>query len=281
MAKPVAYKRIALNLAGVLVFAASVFPVFWMVSTALKPGNEIFGPDVRLLPAHPTLENFRAVLEDGVGGHSFWVYLSNSLIVALGTVVAGSLFALLSATAVARFRFRLRTSYLLLLIVMQMVPAEALVIPLFLMVKRAGLYDQLAGLIVVNVALTLPFAIWMLRSFVAAVPRELEEAAAIDGAGQVQVFWRILFPLVAPGLVATSIFSFITAWNEFIFALTLIQDDGLYTMPVALRYFFGRDATEWGSIMAASTLMTVPVIVFFLAVQRRMVSGLVAGAVKG
>jgi N,N'-diacetylchitobiose transport system permease protein len=127
----------------------------------------------------------------------------------------------------------------------------------------------------------LPFAIWMLRSFVAAVPRELEEAAAIDGAGQVQVFWRILFPLVAPGLVATSIFSFITAWNEFIFALTLIQADGLYTMPVALRYFFGRDATEWGSIMAASTLMTVPVILFFLAVQRRMVSGLVAGAVKG
>lgn len=281
MGKPVTYKRVALNLAGVLVFAASVFPVFWMVSTALKPGNEIFGPELRLLPLHPTLENFRLVLEDGVGGHSFWVYLRNSLIVALGTVIAGSLFALLSATAVARFRFRLRTSYLLLLIVMQMVPAEALVIPLFLMVKRAGLYDQLIGLIVVNTALTLPFAIWMLRSFVAAVPRELEEAAAIDGAGQLQVFWRILFPLVAPGLVATSIFSFITAWNEFIFALTLIQDDSLYTMPVALRYFFGRDATEWGSIMAASTLMTVPVIVFFLAVQRRMVSGLVAGAVKG
>jgi N,N'-diacetylchitobiose transport system permease protein len=281
MGKPVAYKRIALNLAGVLVFVLAVFPVFWMVSTALKPGNEIFGPDLRLLPAHPTLENFRLVLEDGVGGHSFWLYLRNSLIVALGTVVAGSLFALLSATAVARFRFRLRSSYLLLLIVMQMVPAEALVIPLFLMVKRAGLYDQLLGLVVVNTALTLPFAIWMLRSFVAAVPRELEEAAAIDGAGPVQVFWRILFPLVAPGLVATSIFSFITAWNEFIFALTLIQDDGLYTMPVALRYFFGRDATEWGAIMAASTLMTVPVILFFLAVQRRMVSGLVAGAVKG
>jgi N,N'-diacetylchitobiose transport system permease protein len=161
------------------------------------------------------------------------------------------------------------------------VPGEALLIPLFIMVRRAGLYDQLFGLIVVNIAMTLPFAIWMLRTFVAAVPKELEEAAWIDGASRFTTFWRVLFPLVAPGLVATSIFSFITAWNEFVFALTLINDQGTYTMPVALRYFVSQRSVDWGGIMAASTLMTIPVIIFFLLVQRRMVSGLVAGAVKG
>jgi N,N'-diacetylchitobiose transport system permease protein len=182
---------------------------------------------------------------------------------------------------VARFRFRFRTSFLILLLIVQMVPGEALLIPLFLMVRRLGLYDQILGLVIVNVGFTLPFAIWMLRTFVAAVPKELEEAAAIDGASRFITFWKVLFPLVAPGLVATSIFSFITAWNEFVFALTLINDQGKYTMPVALEFFTSQRSTDWGGIMAASTLMTIPVIAFFLLVQRRMVSGLVAGAVKG
>src|SRR5690606_21749900 len=221
------------------------------------------------------------VFTRGVAGHSIWEYLLNSAIVALGTVLIGSVFALLAATAVARFRFRFRTSFLILLLIVQMVPAEALLIPLFLMVRRLGMYDQLIGLIVVNVGLTLPFSVWMLRTFVAAVPKDLEEAAWIDGASRFTTFWRVLFPLVAPGLVATSIFSFITAWNEFVFALTLLDDPAKYTMPRALSFFIGQRSTDWGGIMAASTLMTIPVLVFFLLVQRRMVSGLVAGAVKG
>ncbi|GAA2853649.1 carbohydrate ABC transporter permease [Streptosporangium fragile] len=274
-------RRAGLNALAVAVFVFAVFPVYWMVTTAFKSNEQIFTTQFIPFPTDPTLEHVERVFGEGVAGHSVWRYLLNSAVVALGTVLIGAVFSLLSATAVARFRFRGRTSFLILLLVVQMVPGEALLIPLFMMVRRAGLYDQLLGLIVVNVAMTLPFAIWMLRTFVAAVPRELEEAAWIDGASRFTTFWRVLFPLVAPGLVATSIFSFITAWNEFVFALTLMSDQSGFTMPVALRYFVSQRSVDWGAIMAASTLMTIPVIVFFLLVQRRMVSGLVAGAVKG
>ncbi|WP_182886343.1 carbohydrate ABC transporter permease [Microbispora sp. H10885] len=273
--------RAALNAAGVAVFLFAVFPVYWMVATAFKPNDQIFTTSFIPFPRPPSLDHVERVFTRGVAGHSIWQYLVNSTLVALSAVVLGAVFALLAATAVARFRFRFRTSFLILLLIVQMVPAEALLIPLFTMVKRLGLYDQLLGLIVINVGLTLPFSVWMLRTFVAAVPKELEEAAWIDGAGRFTTFWRVLFPLVAPGLVATSIFAFITTWNEFVYALTLIGDQGKYTMPVALQFFVGQRSTDWGGIMAASTLMTIPVLVFFLLVQRRMVSGLVAGAVKG
>ncbi|GLW21531.1 carbohydrate ABC transporter permease [Microbispora triticiradicis] len=273
--------RAALNAAGVAVFLFAVFPVYWMVATAFKPNDQIFTTSFIPFPSPPSLDHVERVFTRGVAGHSIWQYLVNSTLVALSAVVLGAVFALLAATAVARFRFRFRTSFLILLLIVQMVPAEALLIPLFTMVKRLGLYDQLLGLIVINVGLTLPFSVWMLRTFVAAVPKELEEAAWIDGAGRFTTFWRVLFPLVAPGLVATSIFAFITTWNEFVYALTLIGDQGKYTMPVALQFFVGQRSTDWGGIMAASTLMTIPVLVFFLLVQRRMVSGLVAGAVKG
>jgi ABC-type glycerol-3-phosphate transport system permease component len=279
--KPRTSRRIILNLAGIAVFVFSVFPVFWMVSTAFKPNQEIFSSTPHPLPFHPTLHQFSYVLNGGIAGVSFWHYFVNSAILALATVVISGLFALLAATAVARYRFRLRTTFLVLLLVMQMVPMEALVIPLFVDMRRLELLNSLVGLTGVYVAFALPFGIWMLRGFVAAVPRDLEDAAAIDGAGPVRIFFRVLLPLVAPGLVATSIFSFITAWNEFIFAFTFLKDQDKATLPVMLQYFFGRSGNEWGLIMAASTLLTLPVIAFFLLVQRRMVSGLVAGAVKG
>jgi N,N'-diacetylchitobiose transport system permease protein len=274
-------RRVLLNAAGIAVFVFSVFPVFWMVSTAFKPNQEIFSSTPHPLPFHPTLQHFSYVLNGGIAGVSFWHYFVNSAIVALSTVVVSGLFALLAATAVARFRFRLRTTFLVLLLIMQMVPLEALVIPLFIDMRRLELLNSLLGLTAVYIAFSLPFGIWMLRGFVAAVPRDLEDAAAIDGAGPVRIFFRVLLPLVAPGLVATSIFSFITAWNEFIFAFTFLKDQDKATLPIMLQFFFGRSGNEWGLIMAASTLLTLPVIAFFLLVQRRMVSGLVAGAVKG
>ncbi|MEU8248552.1 carbohydrate ABC transporter permease [Nonomuraea sp. NPDC048916] len=281
---PLARKRLGravLNATGLLVFLFAIFPVYWMVSTAFKSNDQIFTTEFIPFPTHFTFEHIERVLSEGVAGHSIWLYLRNSAIVALGTVLIGAVFALLAATAVARFRFKGRNTFLILLLIVQMIPAEALLIPLFLSVKRLGLYDQLLGLIVVNVGLTLPFGIWMLRTFVAAVPKSLEEAAWIDGASRFTTFWKVLFPLVAPGLVATSIFSFITAWNELIFALVLMSESSGYTMPVAIQFFFGQKGTDWGAIMASSTMMTIPVVVFFLLVQRRMVSGLVAGAVKG
>jgi len=277
-------KRFALNGIGVIVALVTLFPILWMISSAFKPTSELFSLTPHPVPLHPTLGNFSEVMSGKAGGLglSFWVFARNSLLVTIVTVVLASVVSLLAAVAVARFKFRFRASFLIMLLIVQMLPAQALVIPLFIDFRGLGLLDSLAGLILIYSAQALPLSIWLLRNFVAAVPKDLEEAAAIDGAGPVRVFWRILFPLVAPGLVATSIFSFITAWNEFIFALTFLgTDQGKYTLPIYVQYFFGRGSADWGGIMAASTLYTIPVMVFFLFVQRRMVGGLVAGAVKG
>ncbi len=270
---PLARALTALGVVAVLAF--SLFPVFIMVSTAV----DVHANDGsrNLLPTSFTLDNFRFVL--GQGG--FTTYLRNSLVVALATVLISGLVALLASVAVARFHFRFRTAVLILVLVVQMVPLEALVIPLFLQAKTLGLLNHLFGLVVVYVAFSLPFAIWMLRGFVAAIPVEIEEAAYVDGASWGRMFWSILFPLVAPGLVATSVFSFITAWNEFIFAITFMNDQQSYTVAAGLRLFFTQYGTNWGAVMAGSTLITVPVMMFFVAVQRRLASGLAAGAVKG
>jgi N,N'-diacetylchitobiose transport system permease protein len=274
-------RRFLLNATGVLVAVVTLFPIFWMVSTAFKPSTEIYSLTPRPLPAHPTLSNFQQVINGSVIGMPYWVFLRNSLFVTVTSVVASSVIALLAAVAVARFRFRFRATYLIMLLIVQMLPQQALVIALFLDFRRVDLLDNLGGLILVYTAFALPVTIWMLRNFVAVVPRELEEAAAIDGAGPVRSFWRILLPLVAPGLVATSVFAFIFAWNEFVFALTFLgTDQGKYTLPIYVTYFFGRGSADWGAIMAASVLFTVPVMIFFLVAQRRLRSGLIAGAVK-
>ncbi len=268
-------QRVLVALACLAVLAFSLFPVFVMVSTAVDARA---GDGSRsLLPTQLTLENFRFVLDEG----GFTTYLRNSLVVALATVLVSGLLALLASVAVSRFVFRFRTALLVMVLVVQMVPLEALVIPLFIQAKTLGLLNHLLGLVIVYVAFSLPFAIWTLRGFVAAVPRELEEAAYVDGASWPRMFWTILLPLCAPGLVATSVFSFITAWNEFVFAITFLNDQDSYTVAAGLRQFFTQYGTNWGAVMAGSTLITIPVMLFFVAVQRRLSAGLVAGAVKG
>ena len=267
--------RVGIPLATALVLVFTLFPVYWMVSTAFDP--QAASGARSLLPGGFGLDNFRVVLTEG----GFGTFLRNSILVALGTVLASGLLALFAAVAVARFRFRLRTSVLIMILIVQMVPMEALVIPLFIQVRTLGMLNSLLGLVVVYVGFSLSFAIWNLRGFVAAVPVELEEAAYLDGCSWWRMFRSILLPLVAPGLVATSVFSFITAWNEFIFALTFMQDDSKYTVAVGLRRFFGQYGTDWGYVMAASTLITIPVMIFFVIAQRRLTSGLVSGAVKG
>jgi N,N'-diacetylchitobiose transport system permease protein len=275
-------RKVTLNTLGVLVAVVTLFPIFWMVSTAFKPPTEIYSLTPQPLPLHPTWANFRNVLNGSVIGMPYWTFLRNSLFVTLSAVVVSSVVALLAAVAVARFRFRFRSTYLIMLLIVQMVPQQALVIALYLDFRKVNLLDSLIGLSLLYITFSLPVTIWMLRNFVAAVPRELEQAAAIDGAGPFQVFWKVLLPLVAPGLVTTSVFAFIFAWNEFIFALTFLgTDESKYTLPVYVTYFFGRGTTDWGAIMAASVLFTLPVMIFFLIVQRRLRTGLIAGAVKG
>jgi N,N'-diacetylchitobiose transport system permease protein len=286
MSRPVAIRRVktvSLNGTAVLVALVTLFPIAWMISTAFKPSQEIFSLTPHLTPGHPTLGNFREVISGQVSGiGSVWLFFRNSLAVTLATVLVASLVSLLASVAVARFRFRFRASVLIMLLIVQMIPGQALIIALFLDFNKLGLLENLLGLILVYAAQALPVSIWMLRNFVATVPRELEEAAAIDGAKAPTIFWRILFPLVAPGLVATSIFSFITAYNEFIVALTFLgQAHSTYTLPIYVTYFFNRGGAQWGPIMAASTMYTIPVVLFFLIVRRRLVTGLTAGAVKG
>jgi N,N'-diacetylchitobiose transport system permease protein len=276
-------KNTSLNAIGVLIALITLFPILWMISTAFKPSQEIYSLTPSLVPSHPTLGNFSTVISGSASGiGAVWLFFRNSLAVTLSTVALASVVSLLASVAVARFRFRFRTSFLIMLLIVQMIPGQALIIALFLDFNGLNLLQNLGGLIIVYTAQALPVSIWMLRNFVATVPRELDEAAAIDGASPAKIFWRILFPLVAPGLVATSIFSFITAYNEFIVALTFLgQAHSTYTLPIYVTYFFGRGGAQWGPIMAASTLYTIPVIIFFLIVRRRLVGGLVAGAVKG
>jgi ABC-type glycerol-3-phosphate transport system permease component len=276
-------RKAALNGLGVLVALVTLFPIFWMVSTAFKPSQEIYSLTPSLLPSHPTLGNFSQVISGQASGiGTVWLFFRNSLVVTLAAVLISSLVSLLASVAVARFSFRFRASFLIMLLIVQMIPGQALIIGLFREFDQLNLLQNLLGLIIVYAAQALPVSIWMLRNFVATVPREMEEAAAIDGASPLRIFWRILLPLVAPGLVATSIFSFITAYNEFIVALTFLgQAHSTYTLPIYVTYFFGRGGAEWGPIMAASTMYTIPVVIFFLIIRRRLVGGLVAGAVKG
>jgi N,N'-diacetylchitobiose transport system permease protein len=270
--------RIGANVAGIVIFLACAFPVYWMVNNSFLPRNEIRSPDPTWLPFGGTLDNYRRVLTGG----RIWDALSMSLMVTVATVVISLVFAFLAAVAVTRFRFRGRTSFILVLLLIQMIPVEGLFISQYKMLEGFGLLNTVAGLTLVYVANVLPFTIWTLRGFVAGVPYELEEAAMIDGCSRVQAFFRVTFPLLAPGLVATGVFGFLQAWNEFTLAVVVMTRDSKETLPVWLSVFTdSQKGVDWGAVLAASTIIAVPVIVFFLIVQGRMVSGLTSGAVKG
>jgi len=270
--------RIGANLAGLVIFAACAFPVYWMVNTSLLPRREIRAPEPTWAPLQGTLDNYRTVLDGG----RFFDALGMSLAVTVSTVVVALVFAFLAALAVSRFRFPGRKSFIVGLLLIQMIPVEALFISQYKMLEGFHLLNTVAGLTLVYIANVLPFTVWTLRGFVAGVPYELEEAAMMDGCSRFQAFRKITFPLLAPGLVATGVFGFIQAWNEFTLAVVVMTREDKKTLPVWLAsYLDVNRGVDWGAIMAGSTLIAVPVIVFFLIVQGRMVSGLTAGAVKG
>ena len=269
---------LAANLAGVVVLLVMIFPVYWMINTSFQRGVDIQSDTPNFLPWHATLNNYRKAFDQG----DFLSALRNSLVVTLLTVTVAIVFALLAAVAVSRFRFRGRTTFIVAVLVVQMIPAEAMVISLFKVLDGWQLVNTVTGLTLVYLVVVLPFTIWTLRGFVAGVPIELVEAAMVDGCSRFQAFRKVTFPLMAPGLVATGTFAFIQAWNEFTFALVLMNRPENQTLPVWLQTFNeGAKGTDWGGVMAGSTLMAIPVIVFFMIVQGRMTEGLVAGAVKG
>ncbi|MBZ5737960.1 carbohydrate ABC transporter permease [Nocardioides mangrovi] len=270
--------RVTANVLGVLAFLVAVFPVYWMVNSSFLARNEIRNPVPTWVPFGGSLDNYRTVFETD----QFVNALKMSLMVTLLTVFVALLFAFVASVAVSRFRFRGRMSFIVVLLVIQMIPVEGLFISQYKMLEAMDLLNTVIGLSLVYVAQVLPFTIWTLRGFVTGVPYELEEAAMIDGCSRVQAFFRVTFPLLAPGLVATGVFGFIQAWNEFTLALVVMTREDHRTLPLWLTTFTDVNrGTDWGGIMAGSTLIAIPVIVFFLIVQGRMVSGLTSGAVKG
>jgi N,N'-diacetylchitobiose transport system permease protein len=266
------------NAVGLLVFVVMVFPVYWMISTAFKSNDQIVSFTPTWFPLHPTLQHFR----DAIHEPYFWVDVKNSLIVVSVTVAISIVIAFAAAIALARYRFTGREVFVVLVIGIQMLPQAGLIIPLYVVLARYHQVNALSGLIVTYMTFVLPFCVWTLRGFLIGIPKDLEEAAMVDGSTRLGVFMKILLPLMGPGLVATSVFAFITTWNEYIFARVLLNDQSKQTVTVWLSYLLGTGrSTDWGALMAASTLTAIPVVLFFLAVQRRIAFGLTAGAVRG
>ena len=272
--------RVIATAVALLVAVAWTFPVYWMLNSSLLPNAVLTSTTPQFLPWGGSLENFVGVFTQG----TFWPALGMSVAITLTTVVFCLFFAFLAALAISRFRFRGRASFVLAVLFIQMLPAEGLFIAQYKLMSSLGMLNSIVGVSILYIAAVVPFTIWMLRGFVAGVPIELEEAAMVDGLSRTQAFLRITFPLLAPGLVASGVYAFLQAWNEFTIALVILQSQEYQTLPLWLRGFVQASAsreTDWGQVMAASTLVAVPVIVFFLIVQGRLTSGLVAGSVKG
>jgi trehalose/maltose transport system permease protein len=264
-----------------IIFVYIVFPFYWAFRSSITPDGELFVTPVHYWPVQPTLAHYQDVFSNG----DFLVALRNSAIVAASTTVLSLLIGTVGAYALGRFRFRGRLAVMYLILSMTMFPAIAILGSLFDLVRRFGLYNQLPALIMTYLIFTLPFTVWVLTSFFQGLPKELEEAAYVDGASPFETLYKVMLPLIAPGLVTTGLLAFIQAWNEFLFAVSFLQTPDKRTVPLAIFEFAtqtgGGFEIPWGSIMAGTVVVTVPLIVLVLIFQNRIISGLTAGAVKG
>lgn len=270
--------KIAVNAILVITSLVWLLPVYWMVNSAFQTERNLLSSPPKLIPAPLTTEHFTKVLTSP----AFHSALLMSLGAAVITVVATTLCSLLAALALARFNFRGRRTLIVAILVIQMIPAEALFISQYRMLDSWALLNSVAGLSLLYVGGVLPFVTWMMRGYVEAVPEELEQAAMIDGCTRIQAFMRVTLPLLAPGLVSTSVFAFLHSWNEYTLALIVLSRDSAVTLPLWLQSFQqGLQGSDWGGVMAGSTLITIPVLILFIFVQNRMSTGMVSGAVKG
>ena len=254
----------------------TLFPVMWVIKMALTD-SQGFDASINPIPAHPTLANFRHVLFE----RPFGRWLMNSVVISVSTTILGVFLACTSAYALSRFRFPGRSTAMLLFLVTQMFPGVLMMIPLYLIMDTLGLLDQAAGLIVVYSTTAIPFCVWMLKGYFDTIPKELEEAAVMDGASTATVFWRVMLPLSLPAVAVTALFSFMTAWNEFILAAVFMNSENGYTLPVGLRLMVGQFSSEWGHFAAGAILVSIPVVTLFFALQKQLVGGLTSGGVKG
>lgn len=268
----------ALVYAGAIGLAAqAILPLLWMLATSLKPPREVFATPPTLIPAAPTLENFTRLL----GQTAFLAYFLNSVTVAGLTVILTMAVAAAGAYSLTRFAFPGRESIARLILCTYMFAPIMIVVPIYILARRLGIVDTHTALVLSYSSFCLPFSLWLLRAFFQSIPLELEEAAQVDGAGRVRALIYIVAPLALPGLIATSIFTFTLAWNDYIFTRILIVSDELKTLPVGVQDLFSAAVVDWGLVMAAGMLITIPALAFFMAVQRHLVAGWGTGGLKG
>jgi len=270
-------RTIGLQVLAAIVVIASLFPFVWMALSSIKTLRELYTVPPSWVPAAPTLSNYvKVLLESNIPR-----YFVNSVVIAGGATLVALAFAIPAAYGFARFSFRGKRFWQASILAGQMLPTAAIIVPLFIVLRVLGLLNTYAGLILVYLILTLPLCVWMLVGYLRAIPVELEEAAIIDGAGRIAVLRRVVLPLALPGIIAVMVYSFVTAWNEFIFALCFALDSRVKTLPIGLAEFSTEFNTDWGAVMAASMIMTLPIVLAFLVMQRSFVTGLMSGATKG
>jgi ABC-type glycerol-3-phosphate transport system permease component len=268
----------ALVYAGAIgLVAQAILPLLWMLATSLKPPREVFATPPTLIPAAPTLENFTRLL----GQTAFVAYFLNSVTVAGLTVILTMAVAAAGAYSLTRFAFPGRESIARLILCTYMFAPIMIVVPIYILARRLGIVDTHTALVLSYSSFCLPFSLWLLRAFFQSIPLELEEAAQVDGAGRIRALIYIVAPLALPGLIATSIFTFTLAWNDYIFTRILIVSDELKTLPVGVQDLFSAAVVDWGLVMAAGMLITIPALAFFMAVQRHLVAGWGTGGLKG
>ncbi|HJQ43119.1 MAG TPA: carbohydrate ABC transporter permease [Jatrophihabitantaceae bacterium] len=266
---------------GVAVLLSIVlgFPIYWMLITAVKPAKDNNTLTPQFWPKHPTWSSFSEVLHDPI----FRQDIRNSLVITLAAVAISLVIGFLGALAIARFRFTGRKIFIFVVLIVQMIPLLALTIPMSLLLDRLQLKNALPGVVLAYLMFSMPYTVWTLRTFIANVPRELDDAALVDGCTRWQTFYKIILPLVAPGLIATGVYGWILAWNEFVLANTLLISNDKQTSMIYLLVFQSSPThgADWGGLMAAATLTSLPVVVLFVIFQSRISTGLTAGAVKG
>lgn len=264
--------------ATLLVFSLiALFPIWQIVNISLRPGNQLLSTVLELIPTGATFENYVKLFTE----RDFLVWMRNSALVALTVTVTGVFFASTAGYGFSRFRFMGKRFGLLTLLTTQMFPATMLLLPMYIMLINLGLINTYLGIIIVYSATALPFCIWTMKGYYDTIPISLEEAARIDGCSHLGAFVRVILPLAAPALVITALFSFMTAWSEYLVASQILQDTLLWTLPLGLKSFEATMSTEWGMYGAASLIVMLPVVVLFLALSRYLVSGLTLGSVKG
>jgi ABC-type glycerol-3-phosphate transport system permease component len=271
------HRRVLVYTGALVLVVVGAFPLFWMLSTSLKPSGEIFATPPRMIPEQPTLENFGRLFTDT----SFLTYFRNSATVSLATVLLTLAVSSLGAYALTRFSFAGRDKVAGLILTTYMFAPVMIIIPFYILVKQLGIVNTHLALVLSYTTFCLPFCLWLLRAFFQSIPLELEEAALVDGAGRGRAVWHVVLPLALPGLIATAIFTFILAYNDFLFSMVLITSEELKTLPVGVNDLFNATIVDWGMIMAAGVMITAPAVVFFAAVQRYLIQGWGAGGVKG